>query len=80
VTDLKPPGNSTAQNHKSPFILDEWLKRSMEKREEILTKRRMELGRPSNDSSQHRLPTRTVHAHDAHKDDLIEYSTNSYDH
>jgi hypothetical protein len=57
VTDFKPHGASTTRPHKSSFIpRNEWLKLSTEKREEILTKRRMELGCPSTDTSQHRLP------------------------
>jgi hypothetical protein len=55
VTDFKPHDASTTRSHKSYFIpLVEWLKLPTEKREEILAKRRIELGRPSNGNWQHR--------------------------
>jgi hypothetical protein len=82
ATYFKPHGTSTARHPKSSFIpRDKWLKLSMGKRQEILAKRRMELGRPSNGHLQHRIPKCTANACDVHYvvnlDDFIEYVTNT---
>lgn len=84
TTNTRFQGPSGNRNDQSPYLpREEWLKLTPEKREEILTKRRMEKGAQFNGNGTRPTPhMRSVNTHDTRDvvnlDDILEYTASAH--